>query len=876
MPAAGEGTPRTRTVRTAFAAQLNSRQVTLVHGFCNAVGIHSLFRIPRVESRERIARRMSVVVKKSANIPASGSNAALGSSSTRFCRILPEQIKLVYTHAFSGFLVTLAGALLLLVVLWPVAGQARLLLWLALMALIILGCYALVRSYRRVTDIEAQAERWRSRLVMGAAAIGLGWGVAGALLFPADAVHQLFLALLLGGLVAGALPYLAAVTSAYLAFVLPALLPFAGLLLIKGGPTYSMMGALVLVFAAVMWVTARGVNTAIARSLYLRLQNLELIRDLSRAKTEVERANAGLQAEIEDRKRDEARLYREKELAQITLESIGDGVITTDMTGKVEYINPIAEHLTGWTNIEARGLPLSKVLILMDETTGLAVLDPVKRCLDEGRNFRLSDHTLLIHRSEDRDFAVQVAISPVHDRERHCVGTVLVFHDVTEIRGIARRMSYQASHDSLTGLVNRQEFERRLRRLLENARSEARFHALCYLDLDQFKAVNDTCGHIAGDELLRQLAAALQNGVRENDTLGRLGGDEFGVLLEGCPLDRAIDIAEELRQVVQNFRFAWQDHVFEIGACIGLVPINADSGSLTEVLSSADAACYVAKSGGRGRVHVYEPDEKTVAQRHGEMQWVSRIGAALEEGRAQLYAQPTLPLSNKARRREYSEILLRMYNEQGTLIPNAAFLPAAKRYNMMPTIDRWVIRKFCSLSSEAQISPDHGSGIFAINLSGQSLSDESFLDFVVDQLRQAQVEPTNICFEITETAAIANLTRAMRFITVLKGMGAYFALDDFGSGLSSFAYLRNLQVDFLKIDGSFIKDTKEDPVDYAMVEIINQIGNVMDIRTIAEAVEQQSVLTKLKELGVDYAQGFAIAEPASLQESLASMRRQRA
>jgi diguanylate cyclase (GGDEF)-like protein/PAS domain S-box-containing protein len=819
---------------------------------------------------------VSEVVKKAEITPLSDGNTAVGSSRTRRDRIVSEQVKLVYTHAFSGLLVTLAGALLLVVVLWPAAGHARLALWLGVMVAVLAGCYALVRSYRRATDIEAQASRWRVRLVTGAAALGFGWGLAGVALFPADGVYQLFLALLLAGLVAGALPYLAAVPRAYLALVSPSLLPFAVLLLVKGGRTYSMMAVLVLVFAAVMWITARAVNTAILRSLHLRLQNLDLIRDLSQAKAEVERANAGLQNEIEERERDEARLYREKELAQITLESIGDGVITTGIAGKVDYLNPVAEQLTGWTNVEARGLPLSKVLVLMDETTGLAAVDPVKRCLEEGRSFRLSDHTVLIHRAEDRDFAVQVAISPVHDRERQCVGTVMVFHDVTEIRGIARRMSYQASHDSLTGLVNRQEFERRLRRLLENARSEARCHAMCYLDLDQFKIVNDTCGHIAGDELLRQLATALQNGVRENDTLGRLGGDEFGVLLEGCPLDRAISIAEGLRQIVQEFRFAWQDHVFEIGVCIGLVPINADSGSLTEVLSSADAACYLAKSGGRGRVHVYEPDATTVAQRHGEMQWVSRIGAALEEGRAQLYAQPTLPLSNKARRREYSEILLRIYNEEGTLVPNAAFFPAAKRYNMMPTIDRWVIRKFCSLISEAQIPVHQGLGIFAINLSGQSLSDESFLDFVVDQLRQSQVQPNNICFEITETAAIANLTRAMRFISVLKTMGAHFALDDFGSGLSSFAYLKNLQVDFLKIDGSFIKDTKEDPVDYAMVKIINQIGNVMDIRTIAEAVERQSVLAKLKELGVDYAQGFAIAEPASLQESLADMLRQRA
>jgi diguanylate cyclase (GGDEF)-like protein len=535
----------------------------------------------------------------------------------------------------------------------------------------------------------------------------------------------------------------------------------------------------------------------------------------------------------------------------------------------------MAEQLTGWLDAGARGQPLSKVLKLIDETTRQALPDPVSFCLNEGASVRLPGHTLLIHRNEDREFSIEVTVGPIRDRDLQSVGTVLVFHDVTETRGMARRMSYQASHDALTGLINRHEFELRLTDALESARNDDRQHAMCYLDLDQFKLVNDMCGHVAGDELLRQFAAQLQTGVRETDSLGRLGGDEFGVLLQGCPMDKAKLIAEGLRQIVRDFRFAWQERVFEVGVSIGLVPITSESGSLTEVLSAADSACYVAKDHGRDRIHVYQPDDTMLAGRHGERQWVSRIGEALEENRFVLYQQKAMPLSGKAEGRAYSEILIRMLDQNSEPIPTAAFLPTAHRYNLMPAIDRWVLRDFCAFMRDTQGSAQTDRSLYAINLSGQSLSDERFLDFVVDQLRQNSIAPENICFEISETAAIANLTRAMRFISVLKDMGCLFALDDFGSGLSSFAYLKNLQVDFLKIDGSFIKDTANEPIDYAMVEIINQIGHVMNILTIAESVEQRSVLVKLKELGVDYAQGFEITEPTPLNEYIEAVPKKR-
>ncbi len=801
----------------------------------------------------------------------SASASALPASTADGARhILAEQVRLLYAQASGGCIVTLVNAALVVALLWDVVSHTLALAWFGLMAVISAGRYLLVYAYRRASDAAESTELWRGRFILGATAGGMGWGLGSMLLFPGSAMlHQVFIAFVLGGMTAGAVPYLASVPAAYLSFMLPVLLPFAGMLALQGDQTHWFMSGMVLVFAGAMWVSARTVNATIERSLHLRFENLMLNDDLAGTKADSARVKAELEAEIETRRRTQAELHREKERAHITLESIGEGVITTNVDGTIDYMNPVAEQLTGWSGADARGVPLHKVLKLIDETTGQSVPDPVRRCLQKGAGFRLSGHTLLVHRNEEQDFSVAVAVNPIHDPERRQVGTVLVFHDVTEIRGIARRMSYQASHDSLTGLVNRPEFELRLTRALESARNEGRHHAMCYLDLDQFKVVNDTCGHIAGDELLKQIAAALQQGVRESDTLARLGGDEFGVLLEGCPLEKAKQIAEGLRQIVQDFRFAWQDHVFEIGVSIGLVPLGTDSGSLKEVMSAADAACYVAKERGRDRIHVYQPDAKSLARRHGELQWAARIAQALEEGRVQLYRQRAMPLSLKAQECGYSEILMRMHDENGVIVPTGAFLPAAKRYNLMPTLDRWIFRRFCGFMARPGAIPDDDRDIFAINLSGQSLSDESFLDFVVDQIRQHSVSPRRICFEITETAAIANLTRAMRFIAVLKEMGANFALDDFGSGISSFAYLKNLQVDYLKIDGSFIRDTEDDPVDYAMVEIINQIGHVMDIRTIAESVEQERVLRKLKELGVDYAQGFTIARPVPLEQGTA-------
>lgn len=435
--------------------------------------------------------------------------------------------------------------------------------------------------------------------------------------------------------------------------------------------------------------------------------------------------------------------------------------------------------------------------------------------------------------------------------------------DITEARALSQQLRFQAAHDALTGLVNRREFENRLERALKSAEGGRAEHALCYLDLDQFKIINDTCGHVAGDELLRRLGRVLAQQVRSQDTLARLGGDEFGVLLENCSMHVAERVADALRLSIEDFRFGWQKQVFGIGVSIGVVPIRGRGQTVSSILSAADAACYAAKDHGRNRIHLYHEEDVELARRHGEMKWVTRIQAALEEHRFELARQPIVSLSTFGEEDTHYELLLRMRDEDGNVVMPEAFLPAAERYNLSAKLDRWVVREAFRMLTR---DPDHLRKLFlcSINLSGVSLADEDFLIYVTTELASTGLPPDKVCFEITETAAIANLSEAMRFIEVLRRVGCRFALDDFGSGLSSFAYLKSLPVDFLKIDGVFVKDIVEDPIDRELVRSINEIGHVMGKRTIAEFVESEGILAALGEIGVDYAQGFELGKPTLL------------
>ncbi len=568
----------------------------------------------------------------------------------------------------------------------------------------------------------------------------------------------------------------------------------------------------------------------------------------------------GTIADITERKRAEQAIYAEKDRAHVTLQSIGDAVITTDAGANIEYLNPVAERLTGWPLEEARGRAIGEVLQLIDESTRKPVAYALDRVLSGDASVP-SDRNVLVNRRGE-ELAIQETSSPIRNREGEAIGAVIVFGDVTKERRLKRALSYQASHDALTGLINRREFDSRLESAVIAAqRGEGEF-VLLYVDLDQFKVVNDTCGHSAGDRLLRDITSLLQTRVRASDTIARLGGDEFGLLLERCSLEQAERVADSIRQAIHGYRFLWGASSLSVGASIGVVRIGRETASAASVLSAADIACYAAKDGGRNRVQVYERDSGT--NRHREMQWVGRIARAVEEGRLELYAQRIVGIRNAAQETPFFELMVRLRDEDGTLVPPNEFIPAAERYNVMVMVDRWVVNRAIELLRDCLVQ-GRRMPLVAVNLSGTSINDEDFLEFVLTRLGDEQVA-RSLCFEITETAAVASLAKATYFMRELKARGCSFSLDDFGSGVSSFVYLKTLPVDFLKIDGQFAAQVTHDPVDRSMVEAIAKIGRAMNIATIAEKVESAAVLAALKDIGVDYIQGFHLAEPCAIED----------
>ncbi|GBF31405.1 cyclic di-GMP phosphodiesterase PdeB [bacterium MnTg04] len=566
----------------------------------------------------------------------------------------------------------------------------------------------------------------------------------------------------------------------------------------------------------------------------------------------------GVELDITQRKTYEEELFREKERAQITLQSIGDGVVTTDENSIVDYLNPIAEDLTGWSLEDAQGKKVDEIFRSFHEETCEPLENPLAMAIKRCRLIKTVRPTLLIRR-DGNELYIESTAAPIRNGSGDVSGGVLVFHDVSESRELNRKLSYHASHDILTGLVNRREFENKLERALKAAQSRETSYAMCHLDLDQFKIVNDACGHSAGDALLGQLGALLKSRIRWRDTVARLGGDEFGVLLESCSLDEAMKTAEDLRETVKEFRFVWEDRTFRLGVSIGIVPISSENQDVAALLSAADSACAAAKDAGRNRIHCYQENDIDLMRRRKEMQWAARINNALEENRFELFRQTILPLQDNDTGSHY-EILLRMRDENGHIVAPDLFISAAERFGITPAIDRWVIENtFRWLVSEAD--ERERLAMCSINLSGLSIGDDKFLPFVTEQLQTSGLDAEKICFEITETAAIASYSQANRFIQALKEFGCRFALDDFGTGLSSFGYLKHFPVDFLKIDGSFVKEILHDPIDREMVRSINEIGHLTGKQTIAEFAENEEIITMLRGMGVDYAQGYGVSEP---------------
>jgi len=550
--------------------------------------------------------------------------------------------------------------------------------------------------------------------------------------------------------------------------------------------------------------------------------------------------------------------------AMVTLDAMGESVITVDAEGRIDYINLAAESLLGQRFDQVMGKSFAEVASLVDETDRRPLGDPVRKALTTGGRVTVGRRAVLVPANAGPERSVEISVTPLRFDGKDILGLVLVLHDTSELRGLTRQMTYQASHDALTGLINRREFERRLQEAMDSAQTGNAGHALCYLDLDRFKVVNDTCGHTAGDNMLREVASLIKEAVRDSDTVGRIGGDEFALLLVGCPLEKARQIADDVVRSVSDYRFVWKDKIFNIGVSIGLVEIGRGGGAIEDIMNSADSACYVAKKQGGLHVHVYSAREEASARHSGEIHWLQKLQGALRDNKFELYYQPIVHARADGLRGPAIEVFVRLEGESGQPgVPPAEFIRAAERYRLMPHIDRWVVQTVLSALGRGGLKLPAGRSV-AINIAGQTLGDSDFLEFVVDCFDHTGANPGEICFEVTESSVVANLDHAQRFIAVLHGMGCEFALDDFGSGLSSFSTLRKLPMDYLKIDGSFINNLAGDTVNQAMVAAMIELSRSLNFRVVAEQVEDQLSLDTAVGMGIDFVQGFVVGRPQPL------------
>lgn len=589
-----------------------------------------------------------------------------------------------------------------------------------------------------------------------------------------------------------------------------------------------------------------------------------LAQALTREDGTVDRV-VGVQWDITDQRRLTQQLFDEKERLRITLYSIGDAVITTDRWRRITFMNPIAERLTGWTRAEADGRPLEEVFRLIDEASGQPIPNPVEECLKRGQTFHLQDGAALIAR-DGAQISIQDSAAPVRGVDGIIHGAVLVFQDVTQTRTLQRELTHSALHDALTDLPNRRSFELSLTAACDGAGEKNQRHVLGFLDLDRFKFINDTAGHAAGDAALRVISRLLQSSLRENDVVARLGGDEFGLILHGCGLTEAQGICDQIVRRIRELAFQWNGRTYDLGASIGISEISGARRDPAVVMKEADVACYTAKSSGRDRVALYQVDSGDAVRRLHDIDIASRLRDAIANGRFCVYAQRIHPLSSAGATQKIIEAFIRLRDDGQGLLSPAAFIPAAERYDLMNSIDRWMISTILGrYGSRLRLDP---STAISINLSANSLDDDTLWAFVEEQLAASNVHPSQIYFEITETALMRNIAAAISFVGKAQTHGVGIALDDFGVGLSSFAYLKNLRVDIIKIDGSFSRDAVGDERDRQIIRAIVDLARSLNIPTVAEGIETEDALSVVKKAGVCMAQGYYWGQPCPIEDLL--------
>ena len=738
--------------------------------------------------------------------------------------------------------------------------------WLSFIAMTAVLHIILIREFNKKRSHVGTSSNWSVYNTFLCTVTALAWGIGSLLFLPFLTVEtQLVYLGIVFFYVIACLPIMAALYSGYILFisVIAAILLVTFLI-----QPFTHKTAVILALASTyifLTVIAAYFNRSLlaAFSLAAKLKdNFHYLYDL----TEMTRVdNIQLRKKISEEEHQQNKLISEKEHAEITLQSIGEGVITTDTEGYVIYFNNVAELLTGWKSADASGEYIMDLFEIIDESNGEKLSDPIKECLTGNGPVNSGENTILV-RKDKVQYYIDFSVTPIRNKRNVVTGTVLVFRDVTDKRILARDLIWQASHDALTGLINRREFENRLIKLLKSNTSPDRQHALCYIDLDQFKIVNDSCGHMAGDSLLEMIARKLRRKTRETDTLARLGGDEFGVILYSCSMEKARLIAEAFRRQVEEIDFSWQGKRFKVGISIGIVPITADTDDISELLRLADMACYMAKDAGRNQIHVYSNQDQKLLQRRGELRWVDAIQDALDRENFVLYAQEVKPIGgdNKA---TVCEILLRLKQDDGLDISAARFLKTAERYHLLPKLDKWTIKACFQLLHYGHPLLER-TEVISINISGQSIADSRTADYIVGLASDYEIKPGRICFEVEETALLNNPPAVSKFITVLHGAGFHFALDNFSSGLNLLTQINQLKLDYIKINGSLSTEITHRNIDSAALESMNKLCHLMGTKTVAKFVADKKDMRSIEDMGIDYIQGFVVSRPAPLTEKV--------
>ena len=772
-----------------------------------------------------------------------------------------QDVRHLYEQAPTGITISLIASTLMAWWLMESVPDYIVLPWLAFIALTSIMHLFIVKQFKQSGSYIGVSNNWVSYNAFLFSMLGLAWSIGYLFFFPYISVpQQMFLYYAAGILAIGMLPVLSAVLSGYLIFISSIAVPLFFLLIGQKWGDILLTGVCMLASYGILVVVAKNYQASLKHSYSLASNVSKQAREIYEDNEQTKFTNLKLKQEADNYRKASRKIVNEREQALKTLQSINEGVITTDMIGKINYINPVAEVYLGWGKQDVLGKRIESVFNIIEEKTRKKLATPVEKCLNNKSIIASNGKSLLLRR-DGIEYAIEYTLTPITDKQANAIGTALVFRDVTEKRELEQNLTWQASHDQLTGLINRREFDKRLTKIINSDNADGNEHALCYIDLDNFKKINDSCGHVAGDELLIKIANCLKSKSRDTDTIARIGGDEFGIIFYSCALSKARLIAEIFREQIEKLDFEWEGRNYKSTASIGVISIDDSYKELSDVLRAADLSCYTAKDKGKNQVSLLDKGRNLVNENRSQIQWVEKIQECLNKQSFELHTQEIRPLDDM-NEILICENLLRINDESGLILP-CQYMPAIERYHMMPEIDRWVVKASLELLAYGQPVLNKYN-IVTINISEQSITDEKFTTYINNLLEEYDVANERICFDIPEAGLHKNTVRIERFINHIKEKGCKVAIDNFSSGLETFKSIKPLKIDFVKFNGRISYPYTEKSLDYTILESINHISHMIGAQTVAKYIADEENLEALYDIGVDYAQGFALAKPVAL------------